>query len=215
MPPHPVLIEILLKYQVQLHQLTLNAIAQLSKYFWAVLSFGGELSSDGFAKHYELHYQPKKVVVDGFERFQQFSVINFHARQGGEAGLTQAIKNKWSIGWTRAWFYCKVPLHLFQQRGKCIHARRLHMSTIKFCTKPSYDCSGEDLSDGAFVWASKCIGGRDAVEEFMSCGVWPLATAVNFEQVRVSLTPISKLKVPLLRFPLSHEDDVKFLARVE
>jgi hypothetical protein len=112
----------LLKYQVQLHQLTPNAIAQLSKYFWAVLSFGGESSSDGFAKHYELHYQPKKVVVDGFERFQQFSVINFHARQGGVAGLTQAIKNKWLTGWTRAWFYYKVPLHLCQPGGKSIHA---------------------------------------------------------------------------------------------
>jgi hypothetical protein len=48
----------------------MNAIAQLSKYFWAVMSFSGKPSSDEFAKHYELHYQPKKVIVDGFERFQ-------------------------------------------------------------------------------------------------------------------------------------------------
>jgi hypothetical protein len=33
MPPHPALIEILLKYRVQLHQLTPNAFVQLSKYF--------------------------------------------------------------------------------------------------------------------------------------------------------------------------------------
>jgi hypothetical protein len=52
MPPHPALIEIL----VQLHQLTPNDIAQLSKYFWAVLSFSREPSSDSFAKCYELHY---------------------------------------------------------------------------------------------------------------------------------------------------------------
>jgi hypothetical protein len=39
------------------------------KYFWAVLSFGGEPCSDGFAKRYELHYQPKKVAADGFEKF--------------------------------------------------------------------------------------------------------------------------------------------------
>jgi hypothetical protein len=69
-PPHPAFTEILVKFWVQLHQLTLNAIAQMSKYFWAVLSFGGEPSSDGFAKSYELHYQPKKVAVDGFEKFQ-------------------------------------------------------------------------------------------------------------------------------------------------
>jgi hypothetical protein len=35
----------------------------------AVLSFSGEPSSNGFTNRYELHYQSKKVVVDGFEKF--------------------------------------------------------------------------------------------------------------------------------------------------
>jgi hypothetical protein len=70
----------MLKYRVQLHQLTLNAFVQFSKYFWVVLSFGGVPSSDGFVRHYELHYQLKKVVVDGFEKYQQFGVIDFHVR---------------------------------------------------------------------------------------------------------------------------------------
>jgi hypothetical protein len=111
MPPHPAFIEIMLKFRVQLHQLTPNAIRQMSKYFWAVLSFSEEPSSDGFAKRYELHYQPKKAALDGFKKFQQFSVINFHGKRGGEAGLTPATKNKWSAGWTKGWFYCTVPLH--------------------------------------------------------------------------------------------------------
>jgi hypothetical protein len=42
MLPHRTFIEILLKFRVQLHQLTPNAIAQMSKYFCAVLSCGGE-----------------------------------------------------------------------------------------------------------------------------------------------------------------------------
>jgi hypothetical protein len=61
MPPHPTLANILLKFQAQLHQLTPNAIAQLSNYFWAVGSFSGVPSGDAFVKWYELHYQPKKV----------------------------------------------------------------------------------------------------------------------------------------------------------
>jgi hypothetical protein len=69
MPLHPVLTDILIKFHVQIHQLTPNAFAQFSKYFWAVMSFGGKLSGDGFAKHYELHYQPKKVEVDGGEKY--------------------------------------------------------------------------------------------------------------------------------------------------
>jgi hypothetical protein len=56
MPPHPVIADILLKFQVQLHQLTPNEIAQLSKYCWVVTSFQGVPSADGFTKRYELHH---------------------------------------------------------------------------------------------------------------------------------------------------------------
>jgi hypothetical protein len=61
MPPHPALTNILLHFQVQLHQLMPNAIAPLSKYFWAVGRFRGVPSGNAFAKWYELHYQPKTV----------------------------------------------------------------------------------------------------------------------------------------------------------
>jgi hypothetical protein len=61
MSPHPVLADILLHLQAQLHQLTPNAIAQLSKYFWAVDSFGDVPSGNSFVKRYELHYQPKTI----------------------------------------------------------------------------------------------------------------------------------------------------------
>jgi hypothetical protein len=80
MMPLPNISKIFLKFWVQLHQLTPNAIAQMLKYFWVVVSFGGEPSSNGFAKRYELHYQPKKVPVNGFMKFQQFNVINFHGK---------------------------------------------------------------------------------------------------------------------------------------
>jgi hypothetical protein len=70
MPPKPALTDILLKLQVQLHHLTLNAFAQFSKYFWVVLSFGKKPSGDGFRNHYELQYQPKKVGADGVEKYQ-------------------------------------------------------------------------------------------------------------------------------------------------
>jgi hypothetical protein len=118
----------------------------------------------------------------------------------------------------KTWFYCKVPYHVCLWGGKTIHALRSQMSALNFHTKSSIQDSGEDLSDDAFVWASKNVGGLDAVEEFVSCGVWPLATSVNFEHVKVDLTPVSQLNVPLLRFSLSHEDeedDTHFLVRVE
>jgi hypothetical protein len=98
MLPHPAFTEILLKFQVQLYQLTPNAIPRMSKYFWAALSFSGEPSSDGFAKRYELHYHPKNFPINGFNKYQQFGVINFHGKRGGEVGLVRSTKNKWSSG---------------------------------------------------------------------------------------------------------------------
>jgi hypothetical protein len=52
MPLHLGLTDILVKFRVQLHQLTLNAFTQLSMYFWTVMSFDGEPSSDEFVKRY-------------------------------------------------------------------------------------------------------------------------------------------------------------------
>jgi hypothetical protein len=82
----------------------------------------------------------------------------------------------------------------------------------------SFNYPYDDLSNRVFVWASKCIGGLHAVEEFVSCGVWPLAAGVDFEDMKVGEMLVLKLKVPLPRFPLhrkNDEDDTEFLARVE
>jgi hypothetical protein len=49
MPPHPVLVDILHKFQVQLHQLTPNAIVQINKFIWAATSYGGHRTADVFA----------------------------------------------------------------------------------------------------------------------------------------------------------------------
>jgi hypothetical protein len=89
---------------------------------------------------------------------------------------------------------------------------------MNFYTKPSIENCGEDLSDDDFVWTSRNIRGRDAVEEFVSCDIWLLAGNVSFEHVKVGLTPVSKLKVPLPRFSLFREDgedEACLLVRVE
>jgi hypothetical protein len=52
----------------------------------------------------------------------------------------------------------------------------------------------------------------------VTCDVWPLYAGIDFEHVKVGLTPVSQLKVPLPHFSLRHEDeeyDVQFLARVK
>jgi tRNA A37 threonylcarbamoyladenosine synthetase subunit TsaC/SUA5/YrdC len=113
MPPHPVLLDILHKFQVQLHQLTSNAVIHISKFIWVVTSCEGRPTADVFAHHYELHYQNKKIQLKGSEStfVAQFGCITFHpSRFGNQVRLTPAVRNKWMSGWDGNWFYCWVPL---------------------------------------------------------------------------------------------------------
>jgi hypothetical protein len=57
------------------------------------------------------------------------------------------------------------------------------------------------------------------MEEFIACGMYPLAVDAGFNRVATRTTSVSKLKVLLPKFIAIHkdnnEDDVQFLARVE
>jgi hypothetical protein len=55
MPAHRFVGEVLRRFDVQIHQLTPNAVVALSKYVWATSSYGGQPSVEVFAKYYCLH----------------------------------------------------------------------------------------------------------------------------------------------------------------
>jgi hypothetical protein len=160
MPLHPTLVDILLKFQVQVHQLTPNAIAQLSKYFWAVTNFRGIPSSDGFAKKIWITLSTEKIEVGEAVVEVQFGCLNFHVKsyRGSGAKLTIVIKNKWSTGWMRAWFYCKVPIRRGPQGGKGVYVLHSIMSTLDYETEPPIDCLDTDVGDDALVRAAGLIG---------------------------------------------------------
>jgi hypothetical protein len=60
-PAHRFVVEVLQRFEVQVHQLTPNAVVALAKYVWAVTSYGGHRSVEVFAKHYCLHWQKRKI----------------------------------------------------------------------------------------------------------------------------------------------------------
>jgi hypothetical protein len=55
LPAHRFVAEILQRFEVQVHQLTPNAVVALAKYVWAATSYGGQPSMEVVAKHYCLH----------------------------------------------------------------------------------------------------------------------------------------------------------------
>jgi hypothetical protein len=105
MSSHPALTDILLHFQAQLHEFMPNAITQLSKYFVAVRSFGGVPLRNVFVKRYELHYQLKTVETLEGHRITQYGCLNFHVMRYSSPKLSLTIKNKWSAGWMKSWFY--------------------------------------------------------------------------------------------------------------
>ena len=52
---HRFVAQVLRRFEVQVHQLTPNAVVALAKYVWATTSYGGQPSMEVFAKHYYLH----------------------------------------------------------------------------------------------------------------------------------------------------------------
>jgi hypothetical protein len=59
---HRFVVEVLRKFEIQIHQLTSNVMVALAKYVWAVSSYGGEPSAEVFAKNYCLHWQKRKIA---------------------------------------------------------------------------------------------------------------------------------------------------------
>jgi hypothetical protein len=95
------------------------------------------------------------------------------------------VKNKCSGAWTQAWFYYKVPLLQSSSLGqdKGIYALRSYMTRLDFAMAPSCQCSDDDAADMAFVKATHTIGGRDVVEEYMSCGPFPLSASFALGEI--------------------------------
>jgi hypothetical protein len=56
LPANRFVVEVLQRFEVQVHQLTPNAVVALAKYVWAATSYGGQHYVEVFAKHYCLHW---------------------------------------------------------------------------------------------------------------------------------------------------------------
>jgi hypothetical protein len=92
------------------------------------------------------------------------------------------------------------------------------MAPLYFLTEPSFECGDDDFGDLAFVRAMGLIGGQDVVEEYMACKMFPLSASFNFIEIVDQETPVSKVTMPLLEFPLAKlqgESNDHFLVRVE
>jgi hypothetical protein len=83
--------------------------------------------------------------------------------------LTPAVKNKWTSGWARNWFYNKVPSkYKADVHGKGTYPLRSEMTPLQYLTDAPYKCGVDNASVLAFPKVAAIIGGRDTVEQFLA-----------------------------------------------
>jgi hypothetical protein len=169
LPAHRFVSEVLQKFEVQVHQLTPNAVVALAKYVWATTSYGGQPSVEVFAKQYCLHWQKRKIG----HKIAQFGSCTFTPKSGKTSmevvELVPCARNKWG-NWWDYWFYvseAEVEDHPGLPAAiMCSH---------HYVAYPPFEVAEDDENEGALRIAARTSSGRDLVEEFIGYGVWPLA----------------------------------------
>jgi hypothetical protein len=158
LPAHRFGAEVLQRFEVQVHQLTLNVVVALVKYVWAVASYDGRPSVEVFTKNYCLHSQKRKIG----NKIAQFGSCTF--TPSTENTLVEVVeivpcaRFKWG-NWWDYWFYVSSVV-------LCSHC---------YVAFPRFEVAEDDEDEGALRYAARLSSGHDLVEEFIGYGVWPLA----------------------------------------
>jgi hypothetical protein len=76
------------------------------------------------------------------------------------------------------------------------------MGELDYAIEPEVECPDNDPNDVAFVRVTAAISGRDAVEEYTSCKIFPLAASFDFKSVPPGMTPVSRVETPLSLFAM-------------
>jgi hypothetical protein len=164
------MVEVLQRFEVQVHQLTPNAVVALTKYVWVVTSYGGQLCVEVFTKNYCLHHWQKRKIGS---KIAQFGSCTFTLRTGKISTevveIVPCARNKWG-NWWDYWFYVS-PGDVEDLPGLppailCSHC---------YVAFPQFEVAEDDKDEGALRYAARLSSGPDLVEEFIGYGVWPLA----------------------------------------
>jgi len=174
----------------------------LSKFFWAVKTFGGPASVDAFCRLYELHPQGRKVrFADEDEVFSaQSGCCTFVPRRPNKSQRIERVelsycqKNRWDDDWTEFWFYAKIGFPNADGTGEVSYPLASKVLPVEHISQADFRRSAAGYKDcvGAFGSAAGLIGGRDLIEEFICANIWPLSAGWD-------PNPLAKVKVRALK----------------
>jgi hypothetical protein len=212
LPAHRFVVEVLQRYDVQIHQLIPNVVVALAKYVWEVTSYGGQPSVEVFAKNYCLHWQKRKIG----SKIAQFGSCTFTPRTGKTSAevveLVPCACNKWG-NWYDYWFYVSggevEDLLGLPAAVMCSHC---------YVAFPPFEVAEDDRDEGPLWCAAHMSSGSDLVEEFIGYGVWPLAHGWALAEVCPRQMPSlgeQQVRSPAFTLDLHGWDPVAFVREVE
>jgi hypothetical protein len=212
LPTHHFVAEVLQRYDVQIHQLTPNAVVALAKYVCAVTSYGDQPSIKVFTKNYCLHWKKRKFG----DEIAQFGSCTFTPRTGKTSAevveLVPCARNKWG-NWYDYWFYVAggevEDLPGLPAAVMCSHY---------YVAFPQFEVAEDDCDEGALRCAACMSSGRDLVEEFVGYGVWPLAHGWALGEVCPRQMPSlgeQRVRSPAFALELRGRDPAAFVREVE
>jgi hypothetical protein len=101
------LVEVLNRFEIYLHQLTPEALIKVGIFIWAIRSQGLESDADCFCNIHELFYQTKCTRNEQYHN--NFECYNFVYQSDVRCPMP-TFQKKWSGSWMKQWFYVKDDL---------------------------------------------------------------------------------------------------------
>ena len=100
MPLDPVVVDIFRLFKVYLHQMTPTSIVRLNLYMWLAKTCRLSPSTEGFARAFRVHYQPKKISMEStggaeISAIPQYGCYTFAFHKNLPSPVP-ASKNKWA-----------------------------------------------------------------------------------------------------------------------
>jgi hypothetical protein len=105
LPMYKMITEVLHKYEIYMHQLTLNAIVRLNIFIWAMQSQGACADVKAFYRVHDLHYKTKARPSD--KMHNNFGWYNLSYRKASRFYVL-AYRTKLPSEWAKEWFYVKT-----------------------------------------------------------------------------------------------------------
>jgi hypothetical protein len=106
-PLRKFVVEVLMIYQVYLHQITPEAIIRMGIFVWAMRSQGLEPNAKSFCIMHELLYETKPWGKEQYHN--NFGCYSFVARSGSSCPVP-TFRKRWPGDWMKEWFYVKNNL---------------------------------------------------------------------------------------------------------